>query len=194
MPAHRSVWSLLTRRRGRDPTATEIYGRLVAQARAEPFYASLGVPDTPEGRLEMIMLHLVLMQERLKVEGETGAELSRALSETFVSDLDDCLRELGVGDLTVPKKIKMAAAALFDRSRDYGSALAAGDVATMAGHLRRHVLMAVEESGAGSAEALAGDQIAVYAGEYRTRLAAADIDAVVAGSVAAPAPVLAARS
>ena len=187
MPASRSFWSLLLRRRGQDPKATEIYGRLVAQARAEPFYASLGVPDTPEGRLEMIMLHLVLMQDRLRVEGEAGAVLSRALSETFVADLDDCLREMGVGDLTVPKKVKKAAAALFDRTSAYGAALSGGDAVALADHLRRHLLMdAAEADGAARLDVAAG-RIAAYAAAYRDGLGAAEFTKVLAGEVAPPA-------
>ena len=55
-----------------NDTATELYGRLVAQARRPAFYAALGVPDTPEGRLELIMLHMVLMLRRLGREGEAA--------------------------------------------------------------------------------------------------------------------------
>ena len=96
----------------------------MAQARAPALYADLGVPDTAEGRLEMVMLHTVLVIERLRLEGEAAEELSRALTERFITDLDDCLREMGVGDLTVPKKVKKAAAALYDRTLACRAALA----------------------------------------------------------------------
>lgn len=186
MSASRSIWSLLLGRRGQDPTATELYGRLVAQARAEPFYARLGVPDTPEGRLELIMLHLVLVQDRLKAEGQEGATLARALSETFIADLDDCLREMAVSDLAVPRKVKKAAAALFDRSRDYGAALAAEDASGLARHIQRHILMVPEEGEGLETSRPEAVRIAIYAHEARRRIAATDMRAVTAGEISWP--------
>lgn len=187
MPAHRSIWSLLSSRRGRDRTATELYGRVVAQARAVPFYASLGVPDTPEGRLELIMLHLVLVQERLLAGGAAGAVLARDLSEAFVADLDDCLREMAVSDLTVPRKIKKAAAALFDRARDYGAALAGGDATGLARLVEQHILMIPEDKGTADPRQHAVE-IGTYAKEARRRLHAADMATVVDGTLAWPSP------
>jgi cytochrome b pre-mRNA-processing protein 3 len=140
MPADRPYWGLLPRRKTKAATATDIYGRLVTQARQRAFYAELGVPDTPEGRLELVMLHVVLMLRRLATEGESAAVLARSLTETFVRDMDDCLREMGVGDLTVAKKVKQAAAALFDRNRDYGAALERPDRAALSDLLTHHLL------------------------------------------------------
>jgi cytochrome b pre-mRNA-processing protein 3 len=132
MPAKLPGWGLLTRRSDPARTATELYGRLVAQARSPAFYAGMGVPDTPEGRFELLLLHMALMLRRLQREGQETAQLARALSETFVIDMDDCMREMGVGDLTVAKKVKKAAAALYDRSRDYGKALELADADLLA--------------------------------------------------------------
>lgn len=120
------AWSLSPSRTRLKKTATELYGRLVTHSRAPELYRDLAVPDTPEGRLEMVLLHMALAMGRLKVEGAEGEPLARALAEAFVTDMDDCLREMGVGDLTVPKKVKKAAAALFDRVNDYGAALEGG--------------------------------------------------------------------
>ena len=120
-------WDYLKSRRQPRRTATELYGRVVAWSREPWFYSDLGVPDTPEGRFEMVLLHTTLMLHRLKVEGPSGEPLARAVAEAFVTDMDDCLREMGVGDMTVAKKVKKAAAALLDRARDYGAALARPD-------------------------------------------------------------------
>lgn len=139
MTFKQSLWSLIPGRRGLSHTASELYGRLVAQAREPAFYARLGVPDTPEGRLELLVLHVVLVLRRLKREGDAGADLGRALAETFVADMDDCLREMGVGDISVAKKVKKAAAALYDRSKDYGRALDGADAAALARIVARHV-------------------------------------------------------
>lgn len=104
--------------------ARELYGSIVAQARHETFYRALGVPDTPEGRLEMILLHLVLAAGRLRAEGPEGQALAQAVNEVFVVDFDDNMRELGISDLGVPRRVKKAAAGLYDRHREILAALA----------------------------------------------------------------------
>jgi cytochrome b pre-mRNA-processing protein 3 len=141
MSVKRSGWRLLTRSNDLSSEASNIYGGLVAQSRAVPFYAQHGVPDTPEGRTELIMLHLVLTLRRLGRDGEAGGRLAQALSEAFVTDMDDNMREMGVGDLMVAKRVKKTAAALFDRLRDYGKHLEAADVQGLADAIERHLLM-----------------------------------------------------
>ena len=107
----------------RRQTARSLYGSIVTQARSRSLYAGLGVPDTAEGRFEMIVLHLILVSRRLAREGEAGKRLARALTETFVVDLDDSLREMSVGDLAVPREVKRAVAVLHDRYATYGAGL-----------------------------------------------------------------------
>jgi cytochrome b pre-mRNA-processing protein 3 len=102
--------------------ATELYGAVVAQARDEMFYGVCGVNDTAEGRYELIVLHLFLLLERLRIEGKRGAPLARGLVEAFVTDMDDAMREMGVGDLSVPKKVRRAAAGLYERVAAYRAA------------------------------------------------------------------------
>ena len=196
MAAPRSLWNLLRRQNETLDTATDIYGRLVALARAEAFYAANGVPDTPDGRLELIVFHLALMLERLKIEGERGMALARALNEAFVTDFDDCLREMGVSDLKVPEKVKKAAAALYDRTRDYGAALDEPEVETMVAMVQRHLQrfddVAMKNAGVTLAAADASRQgalrIARYAAEMRSRLTAVSLDEIVAGTVRFPVP------
>lgn len=116
----------LTRRSDYNRSAGHIYSAIVASARQPAFYAAWGVPDTREGRFEMIALHVVLVMHRLALIEPGGAEMARLLAETFMTDMDDNMREIGIGDLAVPKKIKRAAAALYDRHRDYGAAMQPG--------------------------------------------------------------------
>jgi cytochrome b pre-mRNA-processing protein 3 len=104
-------------------TARSLYGSIVTQARSHVFFADWGVPDTREGRFEVIALHLVLVLRRLAAEGPPRQALGRALTEAFVVDLDDTLREMTVGDLAVPKQVKRAVAVLHDRYSTYGAAL-----------------------------------------------------------------------
>ena len=114
------------RNRGNDRRkAKQLYGAVVTQARQPMFYSGLGVPDTPEGRYEMIVLHLYLLMERLRAEGEPAVKLNRHLVEAFVEDMDDSMREMGVGDLTVPKKVKRAAAGYYERAGEYRAGLEA---------------------------------------------------------------------
>lgn len=119
--------------------AGEIYGAVVTQARAPDFYAALGVPDTPPGRYEMVVLHLFLVLERARNEVNAGAELPRLLVEAFVEDMDDSLRELATGDLSVPKKVRRAATGLYERSMAYRAALQADDDVALVAALTRHV-------------------------------------------------------
>jgi cytochrome b pre-mRNA-processing protein 3 len=114
-------------RKGSDrrQVARSLYGSSVTQARAPVFYVDWGVPDTLAGRFEMIVLHLALVLRRLGREGEAGQRLAQALTEVFVVDMDDNMRELTFSDLRVPKEIKRATAALFDRHAAYLAALIA---------------------------------------------------------------------
>ncbi len=113
----------LTRRSVHTRTAGVIYGSIVASARQPAFYTDWGVPDTREGRFEMIALHVALVMQRLAAIQPDGPQLARQVAETFMTDMDDNMREIGIGDLAVPKKIKRAAAALYDRHRDYAAAM-----------------------------------------------------------------------
>jgi cytochrome b pre-mRNA-processing protein 3 len=107
-------------------TIEAIYGMIVAQAREPAFYASLGVRDSVNGRFDMLILHLWLVLRRLQaVEGGNG--MSQALFDRFCADMDDNLREMGVGDLTVPKRMQAFGEAFYGRSAAYDLAFEAGD-------------------------------------------------------------------
>lgn len=148
----------LKTRSDRRQIARSLYGSIVTRAREPVFYAQWGVPDTLQGRFEMIALHLVLALRRLAAEGRAGERLARALTEAFVVDLDDVMRELTFGDLAVPREVKRAAAALFDRHRAYLAALDAPGDATLADALRTQLayLYAGQGSGEKSGKASGG--------------------------------------
>ena len=106
-------------------TIEAIYGMIVTQAREPLFYRDLGVPDTVEGRFDLLVLHLWMVLHRLKlVEG--GAGLCQALFDRFCEDMDANLREMGVGDLTVPKRMQAFGEAFYGRTAAYDLALADG--------------------------------------------------------------------
>ena len=106
-------------------TIEAIYGMIVAQAREPLFYAGLGVPDTVNGRFDMVLLHLWMVLRRLRPT-EGGAGLCQALFDRFCGDMDDNLREMGVGDLTVPKRMQKFGEAFYGRAAAYDRALEAG--------------------------------------------------------------------
>ena len=116
--------------RFRNPTVPRgtieaIYGMIVAQAREPAFYAGLGVRDTVNGRFDMLILHMWLVLRRLQpMDGGNG--LSQALFDRFCADMDANLREMGVGDLTVPKRMQAFGEAFYGRSAAYDLAFAGG--------------------------------------------------------------------
>lgn len=109
--------------RRRDAAAHPLYGQIVAQARKPDFYRTAGVPDTVQGRFEMIALHMFLVLHRLKQEGGTGTDLAQNLFDLMFQDMDRNLRELGTGDLAVGKRIKTLAKELYGRIAAYEKGL-----------------------------------------------------------------------
>ncbi|TYO66575.1 ubiquinol-cytochrome C chaperone [Bradyrhizobium hipponense] len=106
-------------------TIEAIYGMIVTQAREPIFYRDLGVPDTVNGRFDLLLLHLWLLLRRLRtVSG--GAELSQALFDRFCEDMDDNLREMGVGDQSVPKRMRAFGEAFYGRAKAYDEAMEDG--------------------------------------------------------------------
>lgn len=102
-----------------------LYAAAVAQARAEPLYARFGVPDTVEGRFEMVTLHVYLILRRLR--GEAGArKVGQKLFDVMFQDMDRSLREIGVGDLSVARKIRTLAENFYGRVGAYEDALQDG--------------------------------------------------------------------
>ena len=155
------------------PSPELLYGAIVAAARQPRLYAEWGVPDTAMGRFEMVALHVAVVQRRLSELGSSGEAMARALGEAFMTDMDDCMREIGVGDLTVPKKVKRAAAALYDRYNDYGKALNERDRAALTTAINTHV------SASAKPIALAAPRLAAYVSAFdRAMRDAADADMI----------------
>ena len=131
----------------RDPQAATIaalYGAIVAQARNPAFYLDYGAPDTPEGRFDLIVLHLALVCRRLGratgTDRDRAQALSQAIFDMFCRDMDHNLREMGVSDLGVPKKMQKLGEAFYGRLDVYDRALADAGDADLAAALGRNVL------------------------------------------------------
>jgi cytochrome b pre-mRNA-processing protein 3 len=101
-----------------------LYASAVAQARLPELYVGLGVPDTAEGRFEAYSLHVVLLLDRLRGQGAAAAEVSQGLFDAYVKDLDHALREMGVGDLSVGRKMRKLGEAFYGRAKSYEAAFA----------------------------------------------------------------------
>jgi cytochrome b pre-mRNA-processing protein 3 len=128
----------------RRRTAEAIYRRLAAHARGPEFYAAGGVPDTLDGRFEMVVLHAFLVIKRLQREGEAGRALAQALFDVLFADFDRALRELGVGDLGVGRRIRAMAEAFYGRVAAYEAGLAGADEGILRAALRRNLFGTVE--------------------------------------------------
>ena len=123
--------SFTTRRRSRSDAA-KLYGAIVAQARLPVFYQRFEVPDTLEGRFLVLLLHLFVVHHRLKAEGQSALDLAQDLADHFSADMETVLREIGVGDLGIPKKVRGVAAAGASLLEALERALASGDEAVVA--------------------------------------------------------------
>jgi cytochrome b pre-mRNA-processing protein 3 len=164
--------------RGAKAIAPALYGAIVAQARSPALYADLGVPDSVEGRFEMIILHAALVLRRLRDGNEQAQEVGQEVFDLFCTDMDRSLRELGVGDLIVPKRMRKMAEAFYGRSAAYGAALAAGELA-LSEALARNVFTNGMET---------APRLAAYVAAVAGRLAAVSPAAILAESLALPAP------
>ncbi|MEX2297639.1 MAG: ubiquinol-cytochrome C chaperone family protein, partial [Dongiaceae bacterium] len=116
----------------RDPhakPARALYEAAVEQARSPAFYTALGVPDTVDGRFELIALHGFLVMHRLKTEPGEGPPLAQALFDFMFADMDAALREMGAGDLGVGRRVKTMAKSFLGRVAAYEAGLADPDAA-----------------------------------------------------------------
>jgi cytochrome b pre-mRNA-processing protein 3 len=180
------------RRNSGNQVAPKLYGLIVTAARQPDFYLRGGVPDTKEGRFALLVVHLALVLERLRPEGEVGAALGQALIETFVTDIDDNMREIGIGDLSVPRNVKKAAAALENRWNRYREHLAVDPVSspTAAAMAALADCLAIDLYGVTAAPQRTAEATAFarYMFETSRELAAFDASKLLAGELPALPP------
>ena len=165
-----------------NSTIDALYGAIVAQARLSSFYLAYGVPDTVEGRFDMIVLHLALTLRRLAREREPLRKLGQAIFDRFCRDMDHNLREIGVGDLSVPKEMRHLAEAFYGRAKVYERALAATDDELLAVALAKNVLA---EVGPPSGKAM---YLAAYVREVARKLDQSNVNSFAGGFVSFPDP------
>jgi cytochrome b pre-mRNA-processing protein 3 len=125
-----------------------LYGAAVAAAREPWFYLSLGVPDTLDGRFDLIALHAFLLIHRLQDAPAPGPDLAQAVFDAMFSDMDNNLREIGVSDLTVGKRVRAMWEAFHGRAKVYAAALETADRGTLEAALARNVWRGAPPQGA----------------------------------------------
>lgn len=178
----RTLLSFLSRGRDTARHGAVIYSGLVEQARRPEFYESLDVPDTIDGRFDLIVLHAGLFLPRLKAARGEGKALAQATFDQMFANMEQSLRELGAGDMSVPKKIKGMLQAFYGRAAAYDTALKQGDVAALREALKRNVYRGADVT------APKLDALATYVRAAAEALKAAPEADLVAGTFAWPAP------
>lgn len=156
-----------------------LYETIVAQARQPDFYGVGRVPDSVDGRFEMIVLHLIPVLDRLHKAGEEARAGGQALFDLFFRDMDQSLREMGTGDLVVPKRIRRMAENVYGHAAVYRRLLEDDDKAGLADAIARNVPMEEEAFAA---------PLAGYLQAVHRVLGDVDVDEVLRGGVRWPAP------
>jgi cytochrome b pre-mRNA-processing protein 3 len=134
------ILSLFSRKaKANEAITIAIYETIVAAARQPYFYSDLEVPDSPLGRYEMLSLHVFLFIRRIKGRGEALKSIGQNVTDEFFLDVDHSLRELGIGDSGVPKRMKKLARMFYGRVESYDTALENGDKVELATALARNI-------------------------------------------------------
>ncbi|WP_316976458.1 ubiquinol-cytochrome C chaperone family protein [Shumkonia mesophila] len=167
--------------------ARRLYSAILARAREATFYEDFGVPDTVDGRFDMVALHAFLLLRRLKRDRPATARLSQELFDLMFIDMDENLREMGVGDLSVGRRVKDMAKAFLGRVAAYEDALERGDGEALAAALRRNLFRGVVAEDGRHIAAMAG-----YVRGQEAGLTGLAIETLLAGDLAFP-PVAAER-
>jgi cytochrome b pre-mRNA-processing protein 3 len=168
----------LFRKDPRRVAIAALYARIATASRAPGLYAALDIPDTLEGRFESLSLHMVLALRALRNLPAPADDVAKDLTDAFFQDMDASLREMGVGDTVVPKRMKKIAESFFGRAHTYDPALNGGDEAALAEALGRNAL---------GGEALAVS-LARYAFAADRALKSTDLDTLLESGPAFPAP------
>jgi len=174
--------SLPFRRTSQSGNIDALYGMIVAQARSPEFYRGYGVPDTVDGRLDMIVLHMVLVLRQLTKPHGALPSSGQRLFDRFCQDMDDNFREMGVGDFAVPKRMQKVGEAFYGRAKVYESALLDEKPGALEAAVSRNVFGAPEPT-------LGARRLAAYMRGVAARLSQHDADALTAGTFEFPDPV-----
>jgi cytochrome b pre-mRNA-processing protein 3 len=174
------IFPLFRRWRAADTIST-LYGMIVAQARLPVFYQVYRVPDTVDGRFELILLHLYLFL-RHSDRDPIDRELGQQVFDLFCRDMDRNLREMGIGDLKVPKEMQRIGEAFYGRASAYEAAIASDDIGAIVKALSRNVY------GSEGAEPEAAARLGGYMVDALAELSRQDRDSIQKGTIGFPPP------
>lgn len=169
----------LRRSRARKEAAAALYAAIVRQARSPAFYGPFGVADTLDGRFDLLALHAFLALRRLKRQGAAAEAVAQAVLDLLFADMDRSLRELGVSDYSIGRKVKDTAKAFYGRAAAYDRALA------QPGELEAALWRNVYRGAAERREA--AGRLAAYARRALAHLETQPLPAILAGNVSFPA-------
>ncbi|WP_137177026.1 ubiquinol-cytochrome C chaperone family protein [Roseomonas sp. AR75] len=157
-----------------------LYGAAVGAARQPVFFAEIGVPDTLDGRFDLVSLHTGLLVCRIARDADPrGKDLAQAVFDAMFADMDVNLREMGVGDLSVGKRVKRMWEAFHGRAQAYDTALREGDRSALEGALGRNVWRGAPPAGG-------AERLAAVAAAADAALARVPFAELVAGRVSFP--------
>ena len=176
------IFGLFKKKNNNRAIVDRQYATLTAAARAPGFYLDFGVPDTVMGRFEMLSVIMILYFRRTKSSGVSGQEIAQEIVDFFFQDVDYSIRELGVGDTSVPKRMKKLAGMFYGRLETYAAALDKHDAQALSQALRRNIH---PESSAGG-PTMAG--LATWMLAAESHLSAVRETVIETGSATLPAP------
>ncbi len=175
---------LFQKRAARTLSTQLAYEMIVAQARHPQFYLTGGVEDSVDGRFDMLVLHVYLLINRMNAEGdERGSAFSQGVFDLLFEDMDRSLREMGVGDLSVGKKVKKMAQVFYGRAQAYDEALKEydADPGALEGALKRNIY-------ADRSEAAEAPRLAAYMRASQDHLLKIEMSGLLEGSLSFPDP------
>ncbi|NWJ22825.1 ubiquinol-cytochrome C chaperone family protein [Rhizobium sp. RM] len=176
------IFGLFKKRNNNRAIVDRQYTVLTSAARTPEFYLDMGVPDTVMGRFEMLAAVMILYFRRTKTSDVSGQEIAQEIVDAFFQDLDHSMRELGIGDQGVPKRMKKFAGMFYGRLESYAAALDASDSAALAAALKRNIYPQSDEA---APDMMALAQWMMKASDV---LSAQSEDRVATGSLTPPLP------
>jgi cytochrome b pre-mRNA-processing protein 3 len=138
-PEKTMIFGLFGKKNNNQAIVDRQYQALTSAARMPDFYERLNVPDTVMGRFEMLSVVMILFFRRTRASETSGQEIAQEIVDAFFEDIDYSIRELGVGDNSVPKRMKKLAGMFYGRLDSYARALESGDIDALEAALRRNI-------------------------------------------------------
>ncbi len=175
------IFGLFRNRKHNQAIVNRQYEALTQVARQPVFFLDYGMPDTVMGRFELLAVVMILFFRRTKKSPVSGQQLAQEIVDAFFQDLDHSIRELGIGDVSVPKRMKKFAGMFYGRLESYAKAMDAGDVDALSEALARNIHPAAPQE-------RDMRRLATYMMETEKVLADVPEDVIASGALTLPLP------